>query len=258
MFFANDTNGEKVEATPNAIGFCPSCEEQLLAKCGELKLWHWSHIGKRDCDDWYEPETEWHLGWKKLFGKENCEIVIPPHRADILGNLDVVIELQHSNISIEEIKKREDFYKNRNENSQMFWIVDAHPFAENLFFQKNPIKEIKNGEESWSANGGWWYNGKAEYVMSWRRKQERWLPMVGAQMPVMLDLSQQEVSAGIGFLHGKEDYPDKDSQIIKDSLFWMRGCYFESDEYFPNPYLIGGSFVSKKRILERYKPTTKF
>jgi competence CoiA-like predicted nuclease len=56
----------------------------------------------------------------------------------------VVIELQHSNISIEEIRKREEFY------GKMFWIVDAHPFAENLFFQKNTEKTVsEHGEIAW-------------------------------------------------------------------------------------------------------------
>ena len=137
MIFAKNEEGEKVEAIPNTIGFCPSCNERLSAKCGNLKVWHWSHIGRRDCDDWYEPETEWHLDWKRLFGKENCEVVIPPHRADIFGNFNVVIELQRSNISIEEIKKREAFYK------KMIWIVDAHPFVENLYFTKASKKEFK-------------------------------------------------------------------------------------------------------------------
>ncbi len=69
---------------------------------------------------------------------------MPPHRADILGNFDVVIELQHSNISIDEIKKREEFYK------KMIWIVDANHFTENLFFQKNIKKEFgKDGEVCW-------------------------------------------------------------------------------------------------------------
>ncbi len=78
--------------------------------------------------------------------------------------------------------------------------------------------------------------------------------MFGAQMPVMLDLSQQETKAGIGFLYGKENYPHlKDFQTVQDSLFWMRSFYAESDEDL-DCYLIGGSFISKQRILERYKP----
>lgn len=247
MIYAQNEHQDKIEASPNAEGFCPGCGEKLVARCGELKIWHWSHQSKRDCDDWYEPETEWHLGWKRLFGKENCEIVIPPHRADIFGNRDVVIELQHSAISVEEIRKREEFY------GKMFWIVDAHPFAENLFFQKNTRKEVRaNGEIAWDR-GGSWLVGDAEYVLSWKRKQKRWLPMFGAQNPVMLDLSEVEVKTGIGYLHGKEERPARNEfQVIKDSLFWMRSFYSESDIEF-DCYLIGGNFVSKKRILERYK-----
>jgi predicted RNA-binding Zn-ribbon protein involved in translation (DUF1610 family) len=30
--------GKKTEATKGAIGFCPSCGSELIAKCGEVKI----------------------------------------------------------------------------------------------------------------------------------------------------------------------------------------------------------------------------
>lgn len=202
MIFAYNENGEKIEAFPNALGFCPVCAERLIARCGLLRIPHWSHLGIRDCDAWHEPETIWHLEWKRLFGKENCEIVKPPHRADILGNFNVIIALQHSAISVEEIIRREQFYK------KMIWIVDANRFAENLFFQKNSASRTdEKGKSTWSSDErfGWSYSGHAQFLMSWKRKQKRWLPMFGAQMPVLLDLSDIEINAGAGYLHGLED-----------------------------------------------------
>ena len=44
---------------------------------------------------------------------------IQPHRADIMGNGGLVVELQHSSISPEEIQQREAFYGN------MIWLFDA-------------------------------------------------------------------------------------------------------------------------------------
>ena len=234
MLFANNDNGEKIEAEPEAIGICPSCAEKLLAKCGPLKIWHWSHKGKNDCDDWYEPETEWHLGWKKLFGKENCEVVIPPHRADILGNYDVVLELQHSAISIQQIDDRERFYK------KMIWVVDAHNFAENLMFFKNKKKMWR---KLWSLDGIKWTLTDCEYALYWKYKQKRWLPMYGAQMPVMLDLSQRNVNI-------------RNGETFSNSLFWLQTAYVKSEKDM-SPYSFGGRFISKQRIIERYKPLVK-
>jgi ribosomal protein L37AE/L43A len=239
MIYAHNQSKEKIEATPEAEGFCPSCGEKLVPKCGQLKIWHWSHKGQRDCDDWYEPETEWHLGWKKLFGKENCEVVMPPHRADIYGNFNVVIELQHSSISPEEISKREEFYK------KMIWIIDAHPFAENLRFFKNRHKRVEeDGRVLWSSGGGTWWGD--EFMLLWKRRQKRWFVDGGAQMPVMLDLSNSDVNVSFGSVYSKvKDWLTEPHETIKDSLFWIKSLY-ESG--------IGGKFVLKQRILERYKP----
>ena len=68
-------NNEKVEATKGAKGVCPSCGSDLIAKCGELKVNHWSHKGNRNCDPWWENETEWHRSWKGYFPKEWQEVV---------------------------------------------------------------------------------------------------------------------------------------------------------------------------------------
>jgi hypothetical protein len=76
-----------------------------------------------DCDEWYEPETDWHRFWKSLVPKEWCEQVIKKngeiHRADILTPDGLVIELQHSSISPDEIEDREEFYEN------MVWLFDC-------------------------------------------------------------------------------------------------------------------------------------
>jgi len=61
---------------------------------------------------------------------ENVEVVIGNHRADIVGNQSLVIELQHSAISPDEIQEREEFYKN------MIWVLDATVFSDNFVIYK--------------------------------------------------------------------------------------------------------------------------
>jgi hypothetical protein len=74
-------------------------------------------------------------------------------------------------------------------------------------FKRIPKKTVsEHGEIAWDR-GGSWLAGIAEYILSWKRKQKRWLPMFGAQKDVMLDHSQVEVKIGIGYLYGKEVHP---------------------------------------------------
>ena len=100
------------------------CQEALTPKCGAIVTHHWSHKGRIDCDSWHEPETEWHRRWKSLVPKENCEVTMRKngqiHRADIRIRNDVVVELQHSSISVAEIYAREQFY-----GPSMLWLFDA-------------------------------------------------------------------------------------------------------------------------------------
>jgi competence protein CoiA len=117
-------NDIRCEASPNLSGRCPACNAVLIAKCGTKRIWHWSHRGHRNCDPWWEPETEWHRLWKNLFPVEWQEIHHldeqgERHIADIKTEHDLVIEVQHSAISDAEMNAREAHYQ------QMVWVVDA-------------------------------------------------------------------------------------------------------------------------------------
>jgi len=125
---------DRILASPNVNGICPGCSEKLIPKCGSIVVHHWAHHANRDCDPWWEPESEWHRGWKALVHHEATEVTIRKgeiyHRADIVGDRNQVIELQHSAISGEEIREREIFYKN------MVWVFDvkdSHTRFEDLF-----------------------------------------------------------------------------------------------------------------------------
>ncbi|MGO8752428.1 MAG: competence protein CoiA [Thermoguttaceae bacterium] len=118
MLYA-EVNDEKRMAEPGLAGLCPGCRAPMVPKCGSLKEWHWAHKAGSDCDPWSEPIGPWHLSWQTPLRSEHVEVPRQPHRADIMGNAGVVIELQHSSISPEEIQRRETFYGN------MVWLFDA-------------------------------------------------------------------------------------------------------------------------------------
>lgn len=117
-------NGNKAEATKGAKGQCPLCGSDLIAKCGEIKINHWAHKGNRNCDPWWENETEWHRSWKDNFPKEWQEVVQfdesgEKHIADVKTESGCVLEFQHSYLNPEEHRSRNAFY------SKLVWVVDG-------------------------------------------------------------------------------------------------------------------------------------
>lgn len=109
-------------------GICPECGQEVIAKCGSLVVSHWAHVataGEETC--WAsEPKTQWHIDWQNKWDEQQREVIIKSgqskHIADIVANvngINIVIEFQHSSISSEDIKKREDFYE------RMVWVFDA-------------------------------------------------------------------------------------------------------------------------------------
>lgn len=88
------------------------------------KINHWAHKGNRNCDHWWENETEWHRNWKGQYPIEWQEVIQfdekgGKHIADIKTGNGLVLEFQHSYIKPEEIRSRNAFYP------KLAWIVDG-------------------------------------------------------------------------------------------------------------------------------------
>lgn len=117
-------NGQRQEPQKGLKGVCPYCEQETLAKCGKIKVWHWAHKGKVACDVWWENETEWHRSWKNQFPKDWQESIHysedgEKHIADVKTDHGWSIEFQHSRICLQERESRELFYK------RMVWVVNG-------------------------------------------------------------------------------------------------------------------------------------
>ncbi|MCB0524866.1 MAG: hypothetical protein H6576_07740 [Lewinellaceae bacterium] len=205
MLFAT-LNGVKVEANPKAQGTCLLCDQPVFPKCGEINVWHWAHYKDKNCDYWYEPETEWHKNWKLVFGKENCEIVISKdgckHIADVLTNDDLIIELQNSPIQIDVIREREDFYGER-----MLWIINGKHFKNNFSIFKSRLDEdIKYFRfyDPLSAEFGKVDNSpKNEFNFTWSWCRKSWS---NVQRNVFIDFGDEYlfwVKEGMGTNSGK-------------------------------------------------------
>ncbi|AVH45661.1 competence protein CoiA [Agrobacterium tumefaciens] len=117
-------NDDRCPPTPKLTGRCVGCGQEMIAKCGAIKIWHWAHKGVRVCDPWWEQETAWHREWKELFPAHWREVIQwsasgEKHIADVRNEAGLVIEFQRSAISREERMAREAFYPN------MIWVVDG-------------------------------------------------------------------------------------------------------------------------------------
>lgn len=124
-------DGNRVEAFAKGRGICPLCNLVMIAKCGQRHINHWAHHRDRNCDPWWENETEWHREWKNKFPEECREVSHTAdngeiHRADVKTHTGIIIEFQHSNMSDEERISREEFYKN------LVWVIDGRGFRKNF------------------------------------------------------------------------------------------------------------------------------
>lgn len=146
MRFAN-VGLQRVEASPGLVGVCPACSTTTIAKCGNVRIWHWAHKAMHVCDQWKEPETAWHRAWKCEFPDSWQEVISTcadgsKHRADVQTPLGATIEFQHSPISPEERRSREDHYGN------LIWVVDGSRLArysKNFFHVYHRAREVPEG-----------------------------------------------------------------------------------------------------------------
>lgn len=127
MLFASK-GGELIRAAPRSSGVvCPNCKKDVIPKCGSIKIWHWAHKAD-ECIYNKEPETQWHLEWKYRALKLGLEIEKDvlgerKHIADIYNpKTNKVIEIQHSPISIDDVRDRCTYYSINDINLE--WIFD--------------------------------------------------------------------------------------------------------------------------------------
>jgi len=145
VFLALDPTLAPIAASPKQRAHCPLCREPVLSKCGEIVDWHWAHVVGGDCDPWSEPETPWHRWWKERAPVAWREVTVGEHRADIRRPDDrVVIELQHSPITADEIRTREAFY------GHMVWLLDGRMLAHGMPQLGEPTPRL------WQVRPGTW------------------------------------------------------------------------------------------------------
>lgn len=122
-------NGVRHEAFINGKGHCEFCLKETIAKCGKKNIFHWAHKNTEHCDSWWENKTQWHRDWQNKFPKNWQEVIHydaetnEKHIADIKTKDNTIIEFQNSIISLDEVIKRENFFK------KIIWVVNGAKFA---------------------------------------------------------------------------------------------------------------------------------
>lgn len=166
MIYAN-LEGKQALAFPRGRANCPLCGAEVIAKCGEIKIWHWAHK-QDDCDRWSEGETPWHYHWKQFAHPDDTEVAAGEHRADIIGRYGKIIELQASPISPAEIREREQFY------GSMLWLFYFEPVSHNFDFDYYGFSWKWGHKSLLSARKPMFFDLGWEYLLCVRKLEQSW------------------------------------------------------------------------------------
>lgn len=136
-------DGQRVEAARGLVRdleyICPGCGGRVLLKAGNQKIAHFAHRVVAGCV-YAVGETIAHMTAKKLFCdaargrglRAELEYVIGDQRADVAiwspDNDLIVVELQHTNLDIDDLKRRISGY--RRKRIPQLWI----PFLDTKYF----------------------------------------------------------------------------------------------------------------------------
>ena len=206
-------NNHKDSASPQSKGNCPMCEREVFSKCGDIKIWHWAHYKGESCENWCEPDSDWHLHWKTTFGKENSEIVIEKnderHLADIFTKTEVVIVLQSSSLKHEEIKEKEYFFGER-----MIWLINGIELLKNFTFFNSESYEKYYGWLDIGARGIQNITIDKYYSFEWKYFRRSWIDV---ERPVFIDFKHHLfwVKVGMGNSNGVGRIISKEKFIRK-------------------------------------------
>lgn len=196
-------NGERTEPAPGLIGSCTGCGNPTIAKCGNIKVHHWAHKSKLECDPWWENETEWHRSLKEHFPEPWQEVVHRAdngefHRADVKTAKGWVIEIQYSAIHSDERSSRNTFYqklvwivygpRRKRDPVQFFQSLKLVKTLENSFFRK--IYDVTPNSSALLRD---WRNDKSPVFFDFNHSELFWclLPRSADGKAIVFEIARQ-------------------------------------------------------------------
>lgn len=221
-------NGESREAERGLSGECRGCGSPMLARCGTVRVNHWAHKGKLQCDPWLKEMTEWHRRWQDCFPKPWQEYRFVSdkgemHIADVKTEFDWVLEFQHSPMKPDERKSRNDFYK------KLVWVVDGLRLKRDHSQFKDSLREVGSFNSSpairrifsvFSYEGALlrdWGNSAAPVFFDFGEEHVLWclLPSGSNQNAYVIEFSRAYF---IAFHKGDSTKADHFSVILKNMI----------------------------------------
>ncbi|WEV45602.1 competence protein CoiA family protein [Streptococcaceae bacterium ESL0687] len=166
MIVGEDSKGKRInlvdftdyESLKNKSFFCPHCHSSLIFKNGPVKNAHFAHKSLKECNFYWENESQEHLGLKKSlyawFSKDNqaqVEFYLPEIKqiADIMVEERLAIEIQCSSLSLERLRERTSSYQEI--GVTVIWILGQR------LHLRNKLTELKENFLYFSSNIGFYY-----------------------------------------------------------------------------------------------------
>lgn len=137
-------------------GFCLTCGNEVISKCGTIVSHHFAHTIDSDCGrNFHDHKSEWHRAWQLTVDPQTpgktVEVIVSANkeikRADVISNSGFIIEFQHSHLPVTEREGRENHYKN------MIWVVHSDKEQSRTWKKNTSIRVFYNGDN----NTVYWY-----------------------------------------------------------------------------------------------------
>jgi hypothetical protein len=177
---------------PGDISTCPECQSSLIAKRGEIVIWHWAHRPTGDTVADREPcghsESQWHLAWKATyddFPQWTVEQPVEGFRVDAAnlatGRLREFIHcLSPYYAGKHKILSRLDY--------EIQWIFDGNEFVSQKTWpmRKDGMKDLlkpKAFDVFKQLGGRCWVHWDGRLWKHW--KENIWYPRKGAERLLM-------------------------------------------------------------------------
>src|SRR5574343_557457 len=205
------------------VAYCPECNDEVISKCGNLNVWHFSHKPNPSCRISSGAISDWHLGWQMKF--ENTEVFNKDRsrRAYVMLKNGLVIEVQNSPISITEMRAREASWP------KMIWLFNLNEANE-----AGRIDKI-DGRLYWKDfKESWMYYTKPAYFDIYDGitirlneididRESRWHPVLSArykQLPFIdfITFLDEHYKDSKQHFHIRSDIYDGNTQTFIDSI----------------------------------------
>ncbi len=170
MMYALGLNNELIEARPKESACCPNCNKKVFSKCGEIRVWHWSHHKDESCAFSNIKDSLWRSNWIRKADKNKTEKFINGQVVDIVGENQSKIIFVNKRIEIDEIKMAEDRLKER-----IIWVINLEDPKYLVFIYSEEFTLKK----------------KKLYSFKWRWAQKEWVNIDKTKSYIILDLGEK-------------------------------------------------------------------